>query len=79
MSIDYVLAVVPVSDLDAAHARHERLVSRPVDNLPTEDRLVDWRVTETGWDTGQLDRRPFLVSGQLVLMSRWSSWDYRLR
>jgi hypothetical protein len=48
MSIDPILAVDPVSDVDAAHARYERLVGRPADNLPMEDHLVDWRVTETG-------------------------------
>jgi glyoxylase I family protein len=48
MSIDHLLAVDPVSDVDAAHARYERLVGRPADNLPMEDRRVEWRVTETG-------------------------------
>jgi glyoxylase I family protein len=49
MSIDHVLAVVPVSDFDAAHAWYERLFGRPADNLPMEGRLVEWRVTDTGW------------------------------
>jgi glyoxylase I family protein len=49
MPIDHVLAVVPVSDFDAAHAWYERLFGRPADNLPMEGRLVEWRVTETGW------------------------------
>ncbi len=49
MSIDHVLAVVPVSDFDAAHARYERLFGRPADTLPMEGRLVEWRLTETGW------------------------------
>jgi len=55
MSIDHVLAVDPVSGLDAAHARYERLVGRPADNPPMEDRLVEWRVTETGWVQVTLD------------------------
>ena len=49
MSIEHVLAVVPVTDFDAAHAWYERLFGRPADNLPMEGRLVEWRVTETGW------------------------------
>ena len=34
MSIDHVLAVVPVADFEAAHAWYERLFGRPADNLP---------------------------------------------
>lgn len=49
MSIDHVLAVVPVTDFDAAHAWYERLLGRPADNLPMEGRLVEWRVTDSGW------------------------------
>jgi catechol 2,3-dioxygenase-like lactoylglutathione lyase family enzyme len=49
MSIEHVLAVVPVADFDAALAWYERLFGRPADNLPMEGRLVEWRVTETGW------------------------------
>jgi glyoxylase I family protein len=49
MSIDHVLAVVPVSDFEAAHVWYERLFGRPADNLPMEGLLVEWRVTETGW------------------------------
>ena len=48
MSIDHVLAVVPVADFEAAHAWYERLFGRPADNLPME-RLVEWRVTDSGW------------------------------
>ena len=55
MSIDHVLAVDPVSHVDAAHARYEQVVGRPADNLPMEDRLVEWRVTETGWVQVSLD------------------------
>ena len=49
MSIDHVLAVVPVADFEAAHAWYERLFGRPADNLPMEGRLVEWRVTDGGW------------------------------
>jgi len=49
MSIEHVLAVVPVADFDAAHAWYERLFGRPADNLPMEGRLVEWRLTKTGW------------------------------
>jgi glyoxylase I family protein len=49
MSIDHVLAVVPVTDFEAAHAWYERLFGRPADNLPMEGQLVEWRVTDSGW------------------------------
>jgi glyoxylase I family protein len=49
LSIEHVLAVVPVSDFEAAHAWYERLFGRPADNLPMEGRLVEWRVTDSGW------------------------------
>lgn len=48
MSIEHVLAVVPVGDFEAAHAWYERLLGRPADNRPM-DGLADWRVTEGGW------------------------------
>jgi glyoxylase I family protein len=49
MSIDHVLAVVPVADFEAAHAWYQRLFGRSADNLPMEGRLVEWRVTDSGW------------------------------
>lgn len=49
MSIDHVLAVVPVADFEAAHAWYERFFGRPADNLPMEGRLVEWRLTDSGW------------------------------
>jgi glyoxylase I family protein len=55
MSIDHVLAVVPVADFEAAHAWYERLFGRPADNLPMEGRLVEWRVTDSGWVQVTLD------------------------
>src|SRR5665213_463894 len=48
MAIDQVLAVVPVSNMDAARTWYELLVGRPEDNHPMET-LVEWRVTDTGW------------------------------
>lgn len=48
MSINHVLAVVPVADLDAASAWYERLLGRPADNRPI-DSLAEWQVTDTGW------------------------------
>jgi glyoxylase I family protein len=48
MSIAHVLAVVPVSDIQAAQRWYEALFGRPEDNHPM-DSLVEWRVTETGW------------------------------
>jgi predicted enzyme related to lactoylglutathione lyase len=49
MAIEHVLAVVPVADFDAAHDWYERFFGRPADNLPMKGRLVEWRVTDTGW------------------------------
>jgi glyoxylase I family protein len=49
MSIDHVLAVIPVADFEAAHAWYERLFGRSADNLPMEGQLVEWRVTDSGW------------------------------
>jgi glyoxylase I family protein len=49
MSIEHVLAVVPVTDFDAAHKWYERLFGRPADNLPMPGRLVEWHVTDSGW------------------------------
>jgi len=48
MSIDHVLAVVPVTDIDRAREWYEVLFGRPEDNHPM-DTLVEWRVTESGW------------------------------
>jgi glyoxylase I family protein len=48
MSIDHVLAVVPVSDVERSQRWYEALVGRPEDNHPMET-LVEWRITEAGW------------------------------
>lgn len=44
MSIEHVLAVVPVSDLERADAWYEALFGRPADNRPMPT-LVEWQVT----------------------------------
>jgi glyoxylase I family protein len=48
MPIDHVLAVVPVSDIQAAQRWYGALVGRTEDNHPM-DSLVEWRITESGW------------------------------
>ena len=48
MSIDQLLAVVPVSDMDRAQPWYELLLGRPEDNHPMAT-LVEWRITDTGW------------------------------
>jgi glyoxylase I family protein len=48
MTIEHVLAVVPVADIDIARKWYERLLGRAPDNRPM-DSLVEWRVTDTGW------------------------------
>ncbi len=48
MSIDHVLAVVPVVDSKAARAWYARLFGRAPDNVPM-DSLAEWRVTDSGW------------------------------
>ena len=48
MTIEHVLAVVPVSDLAAADAWYEALFGRPADNRPMPS-LVEWQATGAGW------------------------------
>ncbi len=55
MSIEHVLAVVPVTDFEAAHVWYKRLFGRAADNLPMEGQLVEWRVTDSGWVQVTLD------------------------
>jgi glyoxylase I family protein len=55
MSVDHVLAVVPVAEFETAHAWYERFFGRPADNLPMEGHLVEWRVTDGGWVQVTLD------------------------
>ena len=48
MSIDQLLAVVPVSDMSTATPWYELLLGRPPDNHPMET-LVEWRITDRAW------------------------------
>jgi glyoxylase I family protein len=48
MSIEHVLAVVPVSNIERAEAWYEALFGRPADNRPMPS-LVEWQVTRAGW------------------------------
>ena len=48
MTIEHVLAVVPVSDIDVAAAFYEKLFGRPADNNPMPV-LVEWQVVPGGW------------------------------
>lgn len=48
MTVEHVLAVVPVTDIDSARQWYERLFGRAPDNNPM-DSLVEWQVTGNGW------------------------------
>jgi predicted enzyme related to lactoylglutathione lyase len=48
MSIDQLLAVIPVSDMERAQPWYELLMGRPEDNHPMVT-LVEWKITDTGW------------------------------
>lgn len=48
MTIEHVLAVVTVSDLERADAFYEALFGRPADNRPMPS-LVEWQVVDAGW------------------------------
>jgi hypothetical protein len=48
MSIEHVLAVVPVSDLQASSRWYEALFGRPADNNPMPT-LAEWQVVPGGW------------------------------
>lgn len=48
MTVEHVLAVVPVADLARARDWYVRLFGRAPDNQPMET-LDEWRVTGTGW------------------------------
>lgn len=49
MSIRHVLAVVPVTDLDAATDWYSRLFDAAPTNVPMRGLLAEWRLTENGW------------------------------
>jgi glyoxylase I family protein len=46
--VDFVLAVVAVSDIEAGRAWYTKLFGREPDNNPMPN-LVEWRVTDGGW------------------------------
>ena len=48
MSIEHVLAVVPVSDLQASSRWYEALFGRAADNNPMPT-LAEWQVVPGGW------------------------------
>jgi predicted enzyme related to lactoylglutathione lyase len=48
MAIDQLLAVVPVSDMQAAQPWYERLIGQPEDNYPMHT-LCEWKVATRGW------------------------------
>ena len=48
MSIEHVLAVVPVSDIGVANTWYEKLFGRPADNNPMPP-LVEWQLVDRGW------------------------------
>ena len=46
--IDHLLAVIAVSDIEAARSWYANLFGREPDNNPMTN-LVEWRVTKDGW------------------------------
>jgi glyoxylase I family protein len=48
VTINHVLAVIPVADINISRGWYERLLGRTPDNRPM-DGLAEWRVTDTGW------------------------------
>lgn len=48
MAIDHLLAVVPVSDIDASRRWYSALLGRDADNNPMPT-LVEWQVVPGGW------------------------------
>ncbi len=54
MSIDHVLAVVPVTDIERSHEWYVRLLGREPDNHPMPT-LIEWRVVDRGWVQVTLD------------------------
>ena len=49
MSIDHVLAVVPVSDIGVAQLWYQSLRRSSRRQRRPMETLVEWRITETGW------------------------------
>ena len=54
MTIEHVLAVVPVAEMEPAGRWYEQLFGRAPENRPM-DTLVEWRVTDSGWLQVTLD------------------------
>ncbi|WP_037182314.1 VOC family protein [Rhodococcoides fascians] len=48
MAIEHVLAVVPVTDIDAAESWYSSFFGAPATNNPMPT-LVEWKVTDVGW------------------------------
>ena len=48
MAIEFVLAVVPVSDIGRAREWYGQLFGREPDNNPMES-LIEWHITDNGW------------------------------
>lgn len=48
MAIEHVLAVVPVTDIDAANTWYETFFGRAADNNPMPV-LLEWQVIDGGW------------------------------
>ena len=48
MSIEHVLAVVPVTDVQRSRTWYETLFGRAADNNPMPN-LVEWQVVPGGW------------------------------
>jgi predicted enzyme related to lactoylglutathione lyase len=46
--IDFVLAVVAVTDIEAGQAWYTALFGREPDNIPMPN-LVEWQITDGGW------------------------------
>ncbi|OBA78393.1 glyoxalase [Mycobacterium sp. 1164966.3] len=46
--VDYVLAVLAVSDIEAGKSWYTQLFGRGPDNNPMSN-LVEWQVTDSGW------------------------------
>ena len=46
--VDYVLAVIPVSDIEVGRAWYTKLFGRDPDNNPMSN-LIEWQVTNGAW------------------------------
>jgi glyoxylase I family protein len=51
MRVNHLLAVVPVSDIEAAARWYERFLGGAPTNQPMPS-LVEWQTTSTGWRAG---------------------------